>query len=588
MAIAIVCSGCGHAYQVPDEKAGKSGTCKRCGARFTVPGGASTTGGGDAPRMPWDEEEEGRGGGGYHLNEPSAALPRLRPRAGRPGPEDDPSPMPAPVARPKAKRRAKGDGFDPMKTLGSIVTFVVVVGLFILRVYVRYQRDVGHRDDQGNPVATGPAQPSGSGGGFFSGLFGGSVRQDVVDQYRSLMTRMARIFDRFTDTMAEARRPEDLIAVKIQADAMTGEILELAGAKIPNPTSSEARALAQDASAVRLALARYKAELERISRMPNLPPPALAAGAKSIAMVVGLDAEYARGFPNSAAPGPQTARGTNAPADPAWPANNAPVIAANDPPQSLAMLGQPGGNGSPAGQPDPNMMGHAPNAGGPMNAGGMPNDAQFAEARRNFEEMRRRAEEEHKQFMARLGQPNGGAIPNNANGGTPNNANGGGGIPDASGGGRKVIPLAVHQATSADEEAVLKQLKRMDSTRQRGEAMRNLAKMAPVESLRRDVMGKAEGLLDTLSGAAVKGDISDAVALLAAWAGPDDTPVLCRALGIRQGPAIPARRAVIDALAERGGDQAIAALRDYLEWERSPTLKTITEDALKRLEGGKK
>lgn len=50
--IAFNCPTCGRAFQVPEEKAGKSGKCPGCQGQFTVPRKAAALAGGLGPLLP--------------------------------------------------------------------------------------------------------------------------------------------------------------------------------------------------------------------------------------------------------------------------------------------------------------------------------------------------------------------------------------------------------------------------------------------------------------------------------------------------------------------------------------------------------
>jgi hypothetical protein len=125
MAITFECEGCGKSYTVRDDFAGKTGQCKQCGQRMTIPA---------------ESDSEGYGLEGHDREpapEPEAAP--LPPRTFKPAPRS--STARRPLFDPPAASKPKKGFFGGNGERGGAVGVLIAVVLIGLRVYFRWERD---------------------------------------------------------------------------------------------------------------------------------------------------------------------------------------------------------------------------------------------------------------------------------------------------------------------------------------------------------------------------------------------------------------------------------------------------------------
>ncbi|WP_435009512.1 prolyl oligopeptidase family serine peptidase [Tundrisphaera lichenicola] len=157
MAITFDCPGCGKGYSLGDEVAGKKARCKSCGQVFRVP-------------LP-DEEDEPDNIYGLEDVAPPEPVSSIAADPGVVEPRKDPSLLFGP--RGGAARKDEKNGESWKKSVGGILSVVVVLGGFSLRIYNRVIRP--RMNNQ--PVATADA------GGFANPAMGGPVAPTVIPPF---------------------------------------------------------------------------------------------------------------------------------------------------------------------------------------------------------------------------------------------------------------------------------------------------------------------------------------------------------------------------------------------------------------------
>jgi dienelactone hydrolase len=146
MAITFSCEGCGKSYTVRDEFAGKTGQCKQCGQRMTIPSESDSDGYG------LDVEPEGAAG-----PEPSS----LPPRRGMGAPASQSSPPRRPLFDSSGSSSSSSDS-SMRNTLGGLFGVLIVVAGIGLRAYNGWNR-AQNRNNQ-NAQANAFAPQNGGGG----------------------------------------------------------------------------------------------------------------------------------------------------------------------------------------------------------------------------------------------------------------------------------------------------------------------------------------------------------------------------------------------------------------------------------------
>ena len=143
MAISFECESCGMAFTVRDELAGKTGQCKQCGQRMTIPRESDSEGYGleDSGPAPAPDPQ-------------ASALP---PRAFKPAPTSSPGRRPLFDSPSASKPKEKKGGFFSFgrnERGGLVGAAVVLVGLG-LRVYFGWERANARnaRNNQANAMA---------------------------------------------------------------------------------------------------------------------------------------------------------------------------------------------------------------------------------------------------------------------------------------------------------------------------------------------------------------------------------------------------------------------------------------------------
>lgn len=148
MAITFECEGCGKLYTLRDELAGKTGQCKQCGQKMTIP-------------MESDSE-------GYGLEvaepEPAPEAARLPPRAFKPAPQSagvrrpefDPPGRSKSKPKPKPKTSFFGGGGGGERGALGILIAVALIGL---RIYSRWDRAPGRNAQNVQVNAGAPVDP---------------------------------------------------------------------------------------------------------------------------------------------------------------------------------------------------------------------------------------------------------------------------------------------------------------------------------------------------------------------------------------------------------------------------------------------
>jgi acetyl esterase/lipase len=140
MAITFQCEGCGKSFTIREELAGKTGQCKQCGLRMTIP----SIGVDDA----------------YGLDEAHTEAAPLPPRS--------PVPSPAPARRPlfdppgQGSKAKKGFLSFGKSEKGGLATGVIVVVLLAIRGYNRWERAQRPpaQPAWNQPAAPGAGQPN--------------------------------------------------------------------------------------------------------------------------------------------------------------------------------------------------------------------------------------------------------------------------------------------------------------------------------------------------------------------------------------------------------------------------------------------
>ncbi len=147
MAISFECESCGKAFTVRDELAGKTGQCKQCGQRMTIPRES------DSEAYGLDDP------GPEPAPEPHPQAAALPPRAFKPAPTSSPAPGRRPLFNSPSKPAKKKGGFFAFgRNEGGLVgALVLLVGLG-LRFYFRWER--AQARNAGNNPANAMAPPN--------------------------------------------------------------------------------------------------------------------------------------------------------------------------------------------------------------------------------------------------------------------------------------------------------------------------------------------------------------------------------------------------------------------------------------------
>jgi dienelactone hydrolase len=142
MAITFECEGCGKAFTVSDQMAGKTGQCKQCGLKMTIPSeSASDDYGLETPQ--------------YEAAPEPAPLP----------PRGRPVPQPSPSRRPLYESpQAESSSSNSRNAIGGTIGVVIVLAGLGLRAYNGWNRvqNRNARNNQANAMA--PGQQNFSGG----------------------------------------------------------------------------------------------------------------------------------------------------------------------------------------------------------------------------------------------------------------------------------------------------------------------------------------------------------------------------------------------------------------------------------------
>jgi dienelactone hydrolase len=140
MSISFECEGCGKAYTVRDEFAGKTGQCKQCGQRMTIPSESDSDGYGlDAPEP-----------------EPAPLPPRMSSTA--PAAPEPSTARRSLFDRSDSSTSGSSSGFSANRLGGAFGILIVLAGLG-LRIYFRWERAQARnaRNQQANAFAPAPA-----------------------------------------------------------------------------------------------------------------------------------------------------------------------------------------------------------------------------------------------------------------------------------------------------------------------------------------------------------------------------------------------------------------------------------------------
>jgi dienelactone hydrolase len=141
MAISFECEGCGKAYTVGDELGGKTGQCKQCGQRMTIP-----------------PQSDSEGYGLEFLDPEPAPEPKAAtgpPMGFKPAPQSARRTTFEPSASPPPRKSFFGG------SQGGTIGVLVAVAVIGVRVYLRWDRAQGRnaRNAQANAMAPADANP---------------------------------------------------------------------------------------------------------------------------------------------------------------------------------------------------------------------------------------------------------------------------------------------------------------------------------------------------------------------------------------------------------------------------------------------